>query len=58
MPDRARAMHAQLVAWRQAIKAPMPEPNRAIGQETSAPKKKDQAKAQRQANKKKAQDQP
>jgi arylsulfatase A-like enzyme len=58
MPDRAKAMRDQFVAWRQAIKAPMPEPNRAIGQETSAPKKKDQAKAKRQAKKKKAQDQP
>jgi len=27
MPDKAKELHAKLVAWRQAIKAPMPTPN-------------------------------
>lgn len=26
-PRKAKALHAQLVAWREAIKAPMPAPN-------------------------------
>ncbi len=27
IPDRAKEMHAQMLAWRTAIKAPMPKPN-------------------------------
>ena len=28
-PERTKAMHAKLVAWREAVKAPMPTPNKA-----------------------------
>ena len=27
MPDKAKELHAKLVAWREAVKAPMPTPN-------------------------------
>ncbi len=38
-PERARAMHAKMVAWRTAIKAPMPAKNTADGGEAAAKKK-------------------
>jgi arylsulfatase A-like enzyme len=31
MPDKVKELHAKLVAWRQAIKAPMPTPNKPDG---------------------------
>ncbi len=37
MPDRTEKLHAQLVAWREAVKAPMPTKNDG---ETKPPKKK------------------
>lgn len=47
MPDRAKDLHAKLVAWRKQIHAPMPTPN--TGTEKAAPKakkgKRKQAKA-------------
>jgi arylsulfatase A-like enzyme len=46
MPDRVQAMHARLIAWRQAVKAPMPTPNRPDAQGVSVPKAKAKAKAQ------------
>ncbi len=37
-PDKAKQLHAQLIEWREAIKAPMPEP-RVAGAEAPAPRK-------------------
>jgi arylsulfatase A-like enzyme len=31
MPDKVKDLHAQLVAWRKAIGAPMPTPNKSVG---------------------------
>ena len=31
MPEKAKELHAQLVAWREAIQAPMPTPNEPEG---------------------------
>lgn len=46
-PDRAKALHARLVAWREAIKAPMPTPNSpaAAGAANAAKKGKGKKKA-------------
>jgi arylsulfatase A-like enzyme len=41
-PDKARELHAKLVAWREGIKAPMPTKNTP----TNAPAKKNKAKKQ------------
>jgi hypothetical protein len=38
--ERAKAMHAKLVAWREAVKAPMPTPNKPGSGETTERKKK------------------
>jgi arylsulfatase A-like enzyme len=38
-PERARALHAKLVAWREAIKAPMPAPNQPQANAAPATKK-------------------
>ena len=38
-PERAKALHAKLVAWREAIKAPMPTANQG-GAAPAAGKKK------------------
>ncbi len=27
MPEKAKELHAKMIAWREAIKAPMPTPN-------------------------------
>jgi arylsulfatase A-like enzyme len=44
MPDKAKELHAKMLAWRTEIKAPMPTPNK--GDTTLAPaKKKAKAKA-------------
>lgn len=39
-PDRARELHDRLVAWRAAIKAPMPQPNTSAADGASSKKKK------------------
>lgn len=39
-PERARAMHAKLVAWRKSVNAPMPTPNRPDAATAEAEKKK------------------
>ena len=44
-PERAKAMHAKLVAWREAIKAPMPTPNKGNGGAVAEKKKKGKRKA-------------
>jgi arylsulfatase A-like enzyme len=44
MPDRAKELHARLLAWRRAVGAPMPAPNPALGQRPGEPESK--AKAQ------------
>ena len=38
MPDKAQELHAQLVAWRQAIQAPMPTPNQPTAAPAAKPK--------------------
>lgn len=45
MPDKAKELHAKLVAWRQAIKAPMPTPNRGDAAPAVKPKAGKKAKA-------------
>lgn len=46
MPDKAREMHAKMIAWREKIGAPMPTPN----QPSEAPaKKKGKGKAKKKA---------
>jgi hypothetical protein len=49
MPDKAKELHAKLVAWRQAINAPMPRPNEGDSAPAAKPKlgKKAKAKARR-----------
>ena len=39
-PERAKALHAKLVAWRESIKAPMPKPNKGGDDAAAAEKKK------------------
>jgi len=48
MPDKAKELHAKLVAWRQAIQAPMPTPNQ--GEPAPAAKPKLGRKAKAKAN--------
>jgi hypothetical protein len=40
MPDKAKELHARLVAWRAEIKAPMPTPNTPTAAEPAARKGK------------------
>jgi arylsulfatase A-like enzyme len=44
-PERAKAMHAKLVAWRESVKAPMPTPNKGDAAPVTAKKKKGGKKA-------------
>ena len=44
-PERAKALHAKLVAWREAIKAPMPTPNKGNNGAATEKKKKGKRKA-------------
>ena len=44
-PERAKAMYAKLVAWRESVKAPMPTPNKGDGAPATAKKKKGGKKA-------------
>jgi hypothetical protein len=39
-PDKAKELHDRLVAWRQAVKAPMPTKNTEQGQPAKAKKGK------------------
>lgn len=50
MPDKARELHAKLVAWRQAVNAPMPTPNQGDTASAVKPKlgKRAKSKASRQ----------
>jgi arylsulfatase A-like enzyme len=50
MPEKTKELHAKLVAWRQAINAPMPTPNQGDTRPAAKPKlgKKAKAKAKRQ----------
>lgn len=48
MPDKAKELHAKLVAWRQAVQAPMPTPNQ--GEPAPAAKPKLGRKAKAKAN--------
>ncbi|MGV0976861.1 MAG: hypothetical protein ACOYBO_13125, partial [Azonexus sp.] len=47
MPDKTKELHAKLVAWRQAVKAPLPTPNRGDAAPTAKPKAGKKAKAKR-----------
>ena len=49
-PERAKALHAKLVAWRESVKAPMPKPNKG-GDDAAATEKK--KKGKKKAGKKK-----
>jgi arylsulfatase A-like enzyme len=49
LPDKANALHAQLAAWRESIKAPMPAKNTEQGQPGPARKGKKGKKKQQQA---------
>ena len=40
MPDRAKDLHARLVAWHAEVKAPMPTPNKPVAAATATPKTK------------------
>jgi arylsulfatase A-like enzyme len=50
MPDKAKELHAKLVAWRKAINAPMPTPNQDDAAPAAKPKlgKRAKSKAKRQ----------
>jgi len=43
MPEMVQKLHAQMLAWRQEIKAPMPTPNTGDVQQTKGKKKKNKA---------------
>jgi arylsulfatase A-like enzyme len=49
MPDKTKALHARMVAWREAIKAPMPTPNIEKGAPGDSPKKKKGGKRKKNA---------
>jgi arylsulfatase A-like enzyme len=53
MPDKAKELHAKLVAWRTAIKAPMPAKNTAVASGESAPTEKKKGKGKKKAAKEK-----
>ena len=40
LPDKAKELHAKLVAWRKELNAPMPTKNTEVGQADSGGKKK------------------
>jgi arylsulfatase A-like enzyme len=42
-PERAKSLHAKLVAWRESVKAPMPKPNKG-GDDAAATEKKKKGK--------------
>ena len=44
-PERAKALHAKLVAWRASVKAPMPTPNKAEPAANAETKKRGKKKA-------------
>ena len=50
MPDKVKALHAKMLAWRQEVGAPMPKPNTAAGE---PPKAKAKAKGKAKAKAKK-----
>ncbi len=52
MPEKAKELHAKMIAWREAIKAPMPTKNEK--QTTAEPKKKGKGKGKGKGKKKKA----
>jgi len=43
MPEQAKKLHAQMLAWRQAIKAPMPTPNTGETKPSKGNKKQNKA---------------
>jgi len=45
MPDKTKELHSKMLAWRTAIKAPMPTPNKPTDAPTPAAKKGKKAKA-------------
>lgn len=47
MPEKAKELHAKMIMWREAIKAPMPTKN--TPQTSSKPKKKGNGKKKKQA---------
>ena len=49
MPDKAKELHARLLAWRKAINAPMPTPNQPAAVPAEPPNKKGKGK-QKQEN--------
>jgi len=49
MPDKARELHARLVAWRAEVKAPMPAKNDGTATATAEPKKKGKGKGKKKA---------
>ena len=44
MPDKAKELHARLLAWRKAINAPMPTPNQPAAVPAEPPNKKGKGK--------------
>ncbi|MGV3661387.1 MAG: sulfatase [Prosthecobacter sp.] len=54
MPDKAKELHAKMLAWREAIKAPMPTPNTPkSASSTAEPEKKGKGKGKGKGKKKK-----
>jgi arylsulfatase A-like enzyme len=47
MPDKAKELHAKMIAWRESVKAPMPVKN--VPQTGAEPKKKGKGKKKKQA---------
>lgn len=43
-PEKAKELHAKMLAWREAVKAPMPTPNTPKAASTAEPKKKGKGK--------------
>ena len=40
MPDKTKELHAKMLAWREAVKAPMPKPNKELAQPPAQKKAK------------------
>ncbi len=45
MPDKTKELHAKMLAWREAVKAPLPKPNKELAQPPAQKKAKRKTKA-------------
>ena len=50
-PDKVKELHAQLLAWRKEIRAPLPTPNQDFGQVPAEPPAKPAKKGKRAVGK-------